>query len=657
MSSAAVATDRAGARATWTAVTLAALLCVGVVALAFASGGYFAGATGVAEAIAAVALVGAIVVAPSLLTRWSAPLVVAVAAFGAFALWTLLSSNWSDSPSRALIEADRALLYVLAVAIAGLAGTVASVRRSAQAGLIGALTIISVSGLITRLLPDVWAPPAGMELERLSYPVGYWNAMGAIGALAAIGCLHLASDATRHRALRVAAAAATPLVVTTIVLTFSRGAIALGVLGVLLALILARTSGTFAALVATMPASAIAVGVVLRNDAIADGATHPGHGPALIVLLCAVIAGGIQAALHGWRPSVTLPHPRVVGGVAAAAVVAVLIGAIATGAAGAVIDRAGDLTESSHVKETGDERQRLTQLSDNGRIDGWKVSLDALSRSPLHGSGAGMFAVDWARDRPGIQEINDGHSLLFESLGELGIVGTGLLVLGIGALGWGAIRTLRRSDRAAGALGLAVLVTWTLHACIDWDWEMPALTIPALAIAALVAGSTRASASETTTARGPGWPTRAIAAAALVCLALVGTSLALSQRDVDAAIAAVHSGRCEAVADAARGAMRFGDQRPEPHQALAACAVQAGDTAGALREMRRAHELDPGDWRLVYNIAVIQALDGNDPRPALREARAMNPRSWFLRIGARELRMGNQPKFWRANARRADLLV
>jgi hypothetical protein len=29
-------------------------------------------------------------------------------------------------------------------------------------------------------------------------------------------------------------------------------------------------------------------------------------------------------------------------------------------------------------------------------------------------------------------------------------------------------------------------VVWALHASIDWDWEMPAVTIPALVLAGLL---------------------------------------------------------------------------------------------------------------------------------------------------------------------------
>jgi hypothetical protein len=64
------------------------------------------------------------------------------------------------------------------------------------------------------------------------------------------------------------------------------------------------------------------------------------------------------------------------------------------------------------------------------------------------------------------------------------VVGFGLLLTGVG---WGARRALRRRrELAAGSLAIGVV--WLLHATIDWDWQLPAVTLPALlAAAALVA--------------------------------------------------------------------------------------------------------------------------------------------------------------------------
>ena len=48
----------------------------------------------------------------------------------------------------------------------------------------------------------------------------------------------------------------------------------------------------------------------------------------------------------------------------------------------------------------------------------------------------------------------------------------------------------RRRARAAPPRALAAaaapLVAWLLHAWIDWDWQMPAVTLPALVLAGLL---------------------------------------------------------------------------------------------------------------------------------------------------------------------------
>jgi len=71
---------------------------------------------------------------------------------------------------------------------------------------------------------------------------------------------------------------------------------------------------------------------------------------------------------------------------------------------------------------------------------------------------------------------------------------------------------------------------------------------------------------------------------------------------------------------------------------LALCALRAGRGDLALAHVRAALDLDPEDWRLHYDLAVVRAIQGLDPLPALDEARARNPRSWLLRIARREAR-------------------
>jgi hypothetical protein len=51
-------------------------------------------------------------------------------------------------------------------------------------------------------------------------------------------------------------------------------------------------------------------------------------------------------------------------------------------------------------------------------------------------------------------------------------------------------RAAHRLDPAMAAGPAAALTAWAFHSAIDWDWEMPALTLVAVVLAgALLAGA------------------------------------------------------------------------------------------------------------------------------------------------------------------------
>jgi hypothetical protein len=82
-----------------------------------------------------------------------------------------------------------------------------------------------------------------------------------------------------------------------------------------------------------------------------------------------------------------------------------------------------------------------------------------------------------------VDQAADAHSLYVETLAELGVVGLGLLLLFLGGVAWGLVR-LHRLDAGAAAGLAAALAAWAIHAGLDWDWEMPALTLMALLLGA-----------------------------------------------------------------------------------------------------------------------------------------------------------------------------
>jgi O-antigen ligase len=160
----------------------------------------------------------------------------------------------------------------------------------------------------------------------------------------------------------------------------------------------------------------------------------------------------------------------------------------------AAIGLAGLVVAGLGEEGRGDElsgRHGVSRLTtaDSRRYDYWRVGLDAIGEQPLRGLGAGGFRVEWMRERPVREAALEVHSLPLEmsiELGLPGLLGFCLLVGGVAVAGGHALR--RHPELAPGAC--AATTVWLLHATIDWDWQIPAVTIPAVVMAgALVAAS------------------------------------------------------------------------------------------------------------------------------------------------------------------------
>jgi O-antigen ligase len=159
--------------------------------------------------------------------------------------------------------------------------------------------------------------------------------------------------------------------------------------------------------------------------------------------------------------------------VVAWAAVVLLAGALVAVA----VDRASPPTRGANA-------ERFTELGSN-RADYWRVAVEGFAGAPLHGVGTAGFRVEWLRERDVLEGAVDAHSLYLETAAELGLVG--LLLLG-GFVGGIALcaRRLAHEDAALAAGPCAALATLALHAGIDWDWELPALTLVGLLLAGVV---------------------------------------------------------------------------------------------------------------------------------------------------------------------------
>jgi hypothetical protein len=595
--------------------------------------------------VAFVALVLALVLA---LRLWFAPEPfagfgplggVAAGLLALYAVWTAMSSSWSHAPGRALLETDRALLYLFALCVFMSLPRSTDRLRLMIRGLAAGAVVVCIVGLITRVLPDVW--PIGPDLQqgRLGYPVTYWNAFGLVAALAIVWCLHLTSSEREPPLVRVLGAAVTPVLGAALYFTFSRGAIVACALGLVAYALIARPRGLLGGLLATLPSTAIAVLTAYDADLLASdnptsaAATSQGHHVARVVALCIVGAAVVRVA--------ALPLDRFVAGLRLPARARVWVPTTAW-IAGTVIvagaffaahgphrvsDNYDRFVKGNAVVQTGDLRSRLGDPGNNRRIDQWKVAWKGYKREPFHGFGAGTYQNQWHERRPVNFEIVDAHSLYVEVLSELGIVGLVLLVSPLALILIALARGVwKERDRYVYAALLAAMLAWLFRAGLDWDWEMPAVTIWLFC-----AGGVAMAVTHRSRRRVPRLPALARLALTLsfLGLALVPAAVAVSQHRLEEAQAAFRRGDCGEAERQAHDSLSVVGFRPEPQEILAFCAARRGDFDRASADLRQAQRRDPENWRYRYDEALLTAAGGGDATRAAAKAEQLNPREPF----------------------------
>jgi hypothetical protein len=474
---------------------LVAALLAGPTALAFFSGGFFDGPRLVAAAGAWAILAVAATTAPAILPRAAAGRT-ALAALAGLTAWTGASLAWAPLSAPATEDLQRNLLYLGAFAAAIALLRAPRTQRAVEPALAAGVLVVVGYGLSGRLLPGViHQTHSNSALGRLEQPLTYWNAEGALAALGFILCARIAGDESRGRAARaLAAAGSVPLAVGTY-LSFSRGALAAAVVGGVVLAALLRNRAQLRALALCFGLGALAA--VIANALPTVRALGPGDATAqgLVMLVALVVLCACAAAVQLWAGA-RLDRALAIGGAV------VLIGA---GAALAL----GDKAPSANLN--GANAARFGSLKTT-RTEYWKAALEGFAREPVVGLGSGGFAVEWLKDRRIAERARDAHSLYLETLSELGLVGIALLVAFFGGIAAAARRAVRRG-RAAAAGAIAACAVFAVHAALDWDWEMPAATLPALLLAGMLVamGDTR---SDDPGDAGTTAPTRRTAVAA-----------------------------------------------------------------------------------------------------------------------------------------------
>jgi O-antigen ligase len=486
-----------GLRSGWSSVVAIVTLVAIAMWIAWQSGGYFPSVFLAAGAVAFFVAAALLVIhppRPALAPR----AVLAVAAVVGLAVWMGVSAGWSPVPATAVEDAQRALAYAALLGLALLAAVAVGLRRQIPWIVLATIVVIVGAGLGSRLLPDLISSPAPLPQAgfRLDYPLGYSNAYGALAAIGIVLGLGLGEDRLARPLPRaVAVAAAVPLA-TAVYLSLSRGAWMALAFGLVVLLLVGRQR---LALLLTMlmvaAAAALVIAFLQDYPALIDG-PRPGHplgqgGGDIVALVLGltVIVGALQLALSAVerRHDGALPSwAGVVAAVVAGGVI--LVGGGIAIADNARVERFVSRQWHDFLRPAGQSSQSSRLGSTRGpRSDFYRVALNGFEAQPLRGIGSGGFEPLYVRDRRTDETARDVHSLYLEVLSELGIVGALILAAFVGATIVGMVAVRRRPGvlgaGAAAAAG-AAWATWLVHAGIDWDWQMPALTLLGLMLVA-----------------------------------------------------------------------------------------------------------------------------------------------------------------------------
>ena len=633
--------------------------------LAFQRGGFFAGETAVAALVAVAALLLWLMVAERPLSGLTATGLVAIVSFVLLCGWTLMSALWSDSPARAQTEFTRALLYLATFTLMAVMPAPSGRARNLLRLTALVLTVVVLAGLLSRLYPGFSEAALARGAERLGWPIGYWNALGLAGVLAILGALYLSADLREPGWTRVLAAAVIPALAVTTYLTLSRGAAVAGLVGLAVLLVLGFARGMPTALAAVVPATVWALAHAYEAETLfgipASREEWGVHGGQLAraVAVAAVVAAAVRLLglvvdararrWRGWRP-----WSRARKAALATAVLAAIVATGAAAGAGPVLERQWQAFRETPNVDVQDPRDRLRAATANGRIEHWEVAVDAWnSGAPMLGTGAGTYVHSWARLRESAFSVQDAHSLYFETLTELGVVG--LLLLGVAlAVPLMSMLARRRQDRLLWSAGLALAVTWIVHAGVDWDWELPSVTLPIVALLGAACAGDAAGASAR--AGGVGRLPRLLAGLGILLLMVTPARVAISQQHVEQALSAFRQGRCDVAIDSSLKAAEALNSNPVPFELLGYCDVYAGRPELAVRMLRAAVRRDPDAWDLHYGLALVRGVAGLDPRPEIRRARRLNPLDWRVERAAERLD-SSRPAIWRREARRMPLVI
>ncbi len=562
----------------------------------------------------------------------------------AFVCWSGISVLWSIEGDRSWSYTNRGLVYV-AFAVVGLA-LGPYVRQWAYI-LAGVLALPLGWALLGKAIP---ALAGSGRVARLSSPIGYWNALGLLFAMALPLALWLAARRSHPHWLRACGVVYVYALVVGLLLTYSRGGVLAAGVAVVLWLVLGspRVESAAAILLGGGAGLGVAVWAFSRPGLAEDGQSHAvrahdGAWFAVVFVLAAVAVGALAylGSLAEERRPLSDARRRLMGRVA----LGVLVAGVAVGLVALTVEAKPqgwfrEFTSQPTNASLQGGPQHLANASSSSRWLWWKEAWHAWEKQPWRGTGAGTFELTHRLLRTNDIVVTEPHNVPLQFLSETGLVGFFFALAAIGAAAVGVVRRLRglTGEERAAAVALAVLaVAYVLHSLVDFDWDFVAVTGPFLvSVGALLGGPAVRDSPRVALAPVP------VVVAIAVALSLLTPWFA--ERGTDSARGAIADGRPLRAYREARDARSLNPLALDPLLVQAAALEQLGDFQGARQVYIDAVELQPLNWRPWYYLGLFEVgqqdwaraipplerameLDPLNPFPAasLKQARAQSP--------------------------------
>ena len=586
---------------------------------------------------------------------------IGVGLLAGFAVWCAITLLWSVAPDNSWAALNRGLAYTLVVVLAIAAGSSAprAIERVAYGWLLVAVAC-ALYALAGKVMPGVNV--LGLDFNhtaiasRLRDPLQYWNALALVAVLAVPIALRLTTDRERAIGVRFGALAAMFVLLCCLGMTYSRGGLVSLLAAVFVMTLLGgqrlrglAVFGTTIVMLVPPLALAFSRPAMKGINVPLDERTPDGIVLGMVMtgsLIALTIAGWGMLRLEErgrWSDESTALVWRGLGAMAGVLALIVVFG-IATSKGGPAQffdDAWNEFTKVSQDRDS--DPTRIVSSNSGNRWVWWEEAAGAWSDKPLGGWGAGSFGVTHLIYRKVELEVQQPHSVPLQFLAETGVVGA---ALGMGAIGFLLFAALARLRGMRGGrerdLAVALFaggVAWVVHSFVDFDWDIPGVTVPALLFLGVLAASParRERRDPPAGAEQPGdapvGPRAAGLALACVVLGLVVVS-ALLPAWADSKASSALAVSTTAGEDELRGASaraqtgaRLDPTSVRPLLAAADLAQNRGRLLDARRYLLDAVERQPYSviaWRRVMNLALDMA-DRPGARAAARRLLEIDP--------------------------------